>query len=168
MCLWGAWGVHGGWMPLPTCPQRYCDPASLVLKYMDTSFIFIHCINSYHVDIFSIAYNVFYRLKSFLYLILFKIAESWNFFLSLHIFCIPLFILIQRCLVHLKYFVSFVSLQQINIRKWHIRSLICLVACMRLYNPLCPFVCPLVRWSVGPSISQSKFSFDHCKSFQVF
>ena len=26
----GAWGVDGGWMPLPTLPQRYCDPASLV------------------------------------------------------------------------------------------------------------------------------------------
>ena len=27
----GAWGVDGGWMPLPTHPQRYCDPALLVL-----------------------------------------------------------------------------------------------------------------------------------------
>ena len=26
----GAWRVDGGWMPLPTRPQRYCDPASLV------------------------------------------------------------------------------------------------------------------------------------------
>ena len=26
---WG-WGEAGGWMPLPTRPQRYCDPASLV------------------------------------------------------------------------------------------------------------------------------------------
>ena len=24
------WGVDGGWMPLPTRLQRYCDPASLV------------------------------------------------------------------------------------------------------------------------------------------
>ena len=24
------WGVDGGWMPLPTHSQRYCDPASLV------------------------------------------------------------------------------------------------------------------------------------------
>ena len=24
------WGEAGGWMPLPTRPQRYCDPASLV------------------------------------------------------------------------------------------------------------------------------------------
>ena len=24
------WGVDGGWMPLPTRPQRYCDPVSLV------------------------------------------------------------------------------------------------------------------------------------------
>ena len=31
MCVGGgAWGVDGGWMPLPTHPQRYCDPASLV------------------------------------------------------------------------------------------------------------------------------------------
>ena len=29
----GAWGVDGGWMPLPTRPQRYCDPASLALTY---------------------------------------------------------------------------------------------------------------------------------------
>ena len=27
------WGVYGGWMPLPTRPQRYCDPASLVVKF---------------------------------------------------------------------------------------------------------------------------------------
>ena len=27
----GAWGVDWGWMPLPTRPQQYCDPASLVL-----------------------------------------------------------------------------------------------------------------------------------------
>ena len=26
----GAWAVDRGWMPLPTRPQRYCDPASLV------------------------------------------------------------------------------------------------------------------------------------------
>ena len=31
MCVWGgSWGADGGWMPLPTRPQRYCDPASLV------------------------------------------------------------------------------------------------------------------------------------------
>ena len=31
-CLYGSKGcsVDGGWMPLPTRPQRYCDPASLV------------------------------------------------------------------------------------------------------------------------------------------
>ena len=28
----GSWDVDGGWMPLPTCPQRYCDPGSLALK----------------------------------------------------------------------------------------------------------------------------------------
>ena len=26
------WGVNGGWVPLPTLPQRYCDSASLVFK----------------------------------------------------------------------------------------------------------------------------------------
>ena len=29
----GSWGVDGGWMPLPTRPQQYCDPASLVLRW---------------------------------------------------------------------------------------------------------------------------------------
>ena len=28
-CVW-MWGVGGGWTPLPTRPQQYCDPASLV------------------------------------------------------------------------------------------------------------------------------------------
>ena len=26
------WGVDGAWMPLPTHPKRYCDPASLVCR----------------------------------------------------------------------------------------------------------------------------------------
>ena len=30
--LGGALGVDGGLMPLPTRPQRYCDPASLVIR----------------------------------------------------------------------------------------------------------------------------------------
>ena len=37
MYVWvwgGGWGVDGGWMPLPTRPQRYCDPASLVSFYL--------------------------------------------------------------------------------------------------------------------------------------
>ena len=34
VCEWGTWGVDGGWMPLPTHPQRYCDPASLVISLM--------------------------------------------------------------------------------------------------------------------------------------
>ena len=29
----GAWGVDRGWPPLPTRPQQYCDPASLVLNH---------------------------------------------------------------------------------------------------------------------------------------
>ena len=29
-CEWRTWGVGGALMPLPTRPQRYCDPASLV------------------------------------------------------------------------------------------------------------------------------------------
>ena len=28
--LGGVLSVDGGWLPLPTRPQRYCDPASLV------------------------------------------------------------------------------------------------------------------------------------------
>ena len=33
VCVWsGVWDVDGGWMPLPTRAQRYCDPASLVLN----------------------------------------------------------------------------------------------------------------------------------------
>ena len=39
----GAWGVDGGWMPLPTRPQRYCDPASLVLFINRYAFIYIAC-----------------------------------------------------------------------------------------------------------------------------
>ena len=32
VCVWDwGWGVDGGWTPLPTRPQRYCDPASLVI-----------------------------------------------------------------------------------------------------------------------------------------
>ena len=32
LCVGGGdWGVDGGWMPLPTRPQRYCDPESFVL-----------------------------------------------------------------------------------------------------------------------------------------
>ena len=34
--VWGTWGMDGGWMPLHTRPQRYCDPASLVSR--DLSF----------------------------------------------------------------------------------------------------------------------------------
>ena len=30
----GALGVDGGWTPLSTCPQRYCDPMSLVLIHI--------------------------------------------------------------------------------------------------------------------------------------
>ena len=31
VCVWsGVWGVDGGWMSLPTHPQQYCDPVSLV------------------------------------------------------------------------------------------------------------------------------------------
>ena len=36
LCVWdGGWGVDWGWMPLPTRPQRYCDPASLVGMCVD-------------------------------------------------------------------------------------------------------------------------------------
>ena len=29
--VWGAWGIDGGWMSLPTRLQRCCDPLSLVM-----------------------------------------------------------------------------------------------------------------------------------------
>ena len=32
--LGGAWVVDGGWMPLPTYPQLYFDPASLVFVFL--------------------------------------------------------------------------------------------------------------------------------------
>ena len=35
VCEWITWGVDGGCKPLPTCTQRYCDPASLVLRSKD-------------------------------------------------------------------------------------------------------------------------------------
>ena len=31
-------GVDGGWMPLPTRPQQYCDPASLVCFLLNDSY----------------------------------------------------------------------------------------------------------------------------------
>ena len=35
----GIWGVDGGWTPLPTRPQRYCDPVSLVEMQSEAQFI---------------------------------------------------------------------------------------------------------------------------------
>ena len=33
---WGCgWGEAGGWMPLPTHPQQYCDHASLVVLFLN-------------------------------------------------------------------------------------------------------------------------------------
>ena len=32
MHVCGGWGVDGGWMPLSTCPQRYCNPVLNVLN----------------------------------------------------------------------------------------------------------------------------------------
>ena len=34
--LGGVLGVDGAWLPLPTRPQRYCDPASLVFSFLRT------------------------------------------------------------------------------------------------------------------------------------
>ena len=31
----GEWGMDGGRMPLLTCTQRYCDPTSLVNRFLD-------------------------------------------------------------------------------------------------------------------------------------
>ena len=33
------WGVDGGWMPLPTRPPLYCDPASLVRRKITNFFL---------------------------------------------------------------------------------------------------------------------------------
>ena len=38
--VWGALGVGGDWMPLPTHLQRYCDPASLTLFIFYKNVIF--------------------------------------------------------------------------------------------------------------------------------
>ena len=35
----GDWGVDGGWTPLPTRPQQYCDPASLVSGVFDKQYV---------------------------------------------------------------------------------------------------------------------------------
>ena len=38
---WGCgWGEAGGWMPLSTRPQQYCDPASLVI-FCKNNFCFV-------------------------------------------------------------------------------------------------------------------------------
>ena len=39
MFVYGGWGVNGGWMPLPTHPQRYRDPASLVSFVLSQSVV---------------------------------------------------------------------------------------------------------------------------------
>ena len=44
--VWGAWVMDGGWMPLPTRPQRYCDPASLVYFLTKTKVSSISFINN--------------------------------------------------------------------------------------------------------------------------
>ena len=48
LCVWdGGWGVDGGLIPLPTRPQWYCHPASLVITNIHSLFhsfiyLFIH------------------------------------------------------------------------------------------------------------------------------
>ena len=54
VCGVEGWGVDGGWKPLPTRPQRYCDPASLVC----------HCLQSYLLD--KSIYNTFIDFFLFL------------------------------------------------------------------------------------------------------
>ena len=43
----GAWGMEGGWLPLPTHPHQYCDPASLVLDAIMNCEGCIHFLSSY-------------------------------------------------------------------------------------------------------------------------
>ena len=43
LCVRGEdWGLVGGWRPLPTRPQQYCDPASLVPFPSQFLFIFLY------------------------------------------------------------------------------------------------------------------------------
>ena len=37
--LGGALVEDGGWLPLPTRPQRYCDPTSLVFRWENVFFL---------------------------------------------------------------------------------------------------------------------------------
>ena len=39
VCVWagGSLGMDGGWRPLPTCPQWYCDPTSLVYSFFEVA-----------------------------------------------------------------------------------------------------------------------------------
>ena len=40
LCVRGEdWGLVGGWKPLPTRPQQYCDPASLVFSIVCKVFL---------------------------------------------------------------------------------------------------------------------------------
>ena len=60
--LGGAMGVDGGWPPLPTRPQQYCDPASLV------QLILLHpkfCVTVLHTSSFlGASKQLFKRLRS--------------------------------------------------------------------------------------------------------
>ena len=38
----GAWDVDGGWMPLPTRPQRYCDPRVICSVIKSAAHVYKH------------------------------------------------------------------------------------------------------------------------------
>ena len=62
VCWWEAWGVDGGWMPLPTRPQRYCDPASLVLPFFSSKYLyFFFIVSQFSIFLPSILFFIFLR-----------------------------------------------------------------------------------------------------------
>merc|ERR1712105_149225 len=48
MGLDGVLGVDGIWLPLPTRPQRYCDPESLVSLFFLISLVHHSCLSVFH------------------------------------------------------------------------------------------------------------------------
>ena len=44
LCMEWGFGVDGGLMPLPTRPQRYCDPASLIIVVVSLMFFCFSCL----------------------------------------------------------------------------------------------------------------------------
>ena len=54
----GAWGVDGGWMPLPTRPQQCCDPASLVFHVFNCIIGFTNTKSAISIKVKGFHYNL--------------------------------------------------------------------------------------------------------------